>query len=225
MPRRKVISSLSSVELTESESTKKLKTNNLNNHVETIQANSTSSNVSKYFLNAHEMSTTSSTSIADHVLNAQLELNNILEDINFKIPPIAYVYNPLEYAFNPNKNYVQKYCTSTKKILFVGMNPGPFGMCQTGVPFGDPNWVKNWLKIEGIVNKPNLECPTRQITGLDSLKKEVSGDRLWGFFSQLSGEPEVFFKYSFVCNYCPLAFMNDRGLNVTPSDIKNLQVG
>lgn len=164
-------------------------------------------------------------SIADQVLKAQLELNRVLTNINFKIPPIEYIYNPLEYAFNPNENYVRKYCSSTKKFLFVGMNPGPFGMCQTGVPFGDPKWVKEWLKIDGVISQPEIQCPKRLISGFDSLKKEVSGDRLWSYFSELSGEPEIFFKHSFVCNYCPLAFMNTNGANVTPSDIKNIQVG
>lgn len=205
---------------------KKLKTDHSNEGETTMTTTVTTfETVSQYFSNSTSTKSSSTSIVADQVLRAQIELNSTLKGIHFTVAPIAYVYNPLEYAFDSNKYYVQKYCTSTKKILLMGMNPGPFGMCQTGVPFGDPTWVKNWLKIRGVVYKPNIECPIRPITGLDSPKKEISGDRFWSFFAQVSGRPDVFFKNSFVSNYCPLAFMNDRGLNVTPSDIKNMQVG
>ncbi len=46
---------------------------------------------------------------------------------------VEYVYNPLDYAANLHNQYVKKYCDSTRKIMFLGMNPGPFGMVQTGV--------------------------------------------------------------------------------------------
>jgi len=46
---------------------------------------------------------------------------------------VAYVYNPLEYATEPHEAFVRKFLNSTKSVLFLGMNPGPFGMAQNGV--------------------------------------------------------------------------------------------
>ena len=46
---------------------------------------------------------------------------------------VSYVYNPLEYASEPHRDFVRKYGNGKKKILFLGMNPGPFGMAQNGV--------------------------------------------------------------------------------------------
>jgi single-strand selective monofunctional uracil DNA glycosylase len=53
--------------------------------------------------------------------------------------PVEYIYNPLEYAYDVHSNFVHKFCTSTKKILFLGMNPGPWGMSQTGVRYSCRN--------------------------------------------------------------------------------------
>ncbi|KAG5899848.1 hypothetical protein JTB14_012319 [Gonioctena quinquepunctata] len=179
------------------------------------------SDVSKYFPNLPKEP---NISIPEYLLKLQLELNRILRTLNLMTPPVEYIYNPLEYAFGPNEIYISKYCTSTKKILFVGMNPGPFGMCQTGVPFGDPRWVRDWLQIEGVVSKPERECPDRKILGFSSMRREQSGERFWSFFASLCRVPENFFKYSFVCNYCPLALMKANGCNVTPAEIKDIQV-
>lgn len=46
---------------------------------------------------------------------------------------IAAVYNPLEYADELHSHYLAKFLDGPKKIVFIGMNPGPFGMCQTAV--------------------------------------------------------------------------------------------
>ncbi|XP_060520307.1 single-strand selective monofunctional uracil-DNA glycosylase-like isoform X2 [Cylas formicarius] len=101
-----------------------------------------------------------------------------------------------------------------------GLVIGPFGMCQTGVPFGDTYWVKNWLQIDGEVLKPLKECPNRPIFGFQCTRKEQSGDRFWNLFSELCTDPEKFFNCAFVYNYCPLAFMDGTGRNLTPADIK-----
>lgn len=161
---------------------------------------------------------------ADKLLNIHINLNNQLRTLNFINEDIRYSYNPLEYAFELYVDYVRKFCNTTKKILFVGMNPGPFGMCQTGVPFGDPHWVKDWLRIEGDVSVPPVECPERKIYGLASKRKEISGDRFWSFFSGLCGEPEKFFENSFVINFCPLMFMQEGGKNITPTEIRDAEV-
>ncbi len=132
---------------------------------------------------------------------------------------VAYVYNPLEYAAPVYETYLKTYGNSTKKVIFLGMNPGPFGMAQTGVPFGEVASVKNWLALQGKVGRPPKEHPKRPIQGFDCHRNEVSGARLWGLFSQKFKSPARFFKKHFVANYCPLIFMAEGGKNVPPSDL------
>ncbi|KAM8977574.1 single-strand selective monofunctional uracil DNA glycosylase [Pelodytes ibericus] len=159
---------------------------------------------------------------ASSFLQVELELNMKLRELPFQ-DPVKYVYNPLLYAWDPHERYVRTYCQSKKEVLFLGMNPGPFGMAQTGVPFGEVNHVRDWLNIVGQVCKPELEHPKRPIRGFDCTTSEVSGARFWGFFKSLCGQPETFFHHCFVHNHCPLIFMNQTGKNLTPTDLPKAQ--
>lgn len=152
-------------------------------------------------------------------LEIEVELKNFLKNIGYG-KPVAYVYNPLEYAFQIHSEFVHKYCRGRKRILFVGMNPGPFGACQTGVPFGEVNYVKNWFRLENSVQKPKIECPERPVLGLACTRSEISGKRFWGLFERLCQTPENFFKHAFIHNYCPLAFMGRSGINLTPNKLQ-----
>ncbi|XP_077430560.1 single-strand selective monofunctional uracil DNA glycosylase-like [Vanacampus margaritifer] len=155
-------------------------------------------------------------------LKLELELNAHLRGLSFG-EPVRYVYNPLEYAWETHRCYVEKYCQAGQSVLFLGMNPGPFGMAQTGVPFGEVKSVVDWLKITGSVGRPDDEHPKRRISGLACTQSEVSGARFWGFFRKLCGEPEVFFRHCFVHNLCPLIFMSSSGKNLTPPELKSRQ--
>ncbi|XP_069509357.1 single-strand selective monofunctional uracil DNA glycosylase [Ambystoma mexicanum] len=161
-------------------------------------------------------------SVATRFLQVELELNLRLKALSFQ-EPVHYIYNPLEYAWDPHQAYVRKYCQNQKEVLFLGMNPGPFGMAQTGVPFGEVKHVKNWLQISGQIYKPNPEHPKRPIRGMECPQSEVSGARFWGFFKSLCQEPDVFFRSCFVHNHCPLIFMNQTGKNLTPTDLPLVQ--
>ncbi|XP_053172195.1 single-strand-selective monofunctional uracil-DNA glycosylase 1 [Scomber japonicus] len=151
-------------------------------------------------------------------LQAELELNTHLRRLSFS-EPVRYIYNPLEYAWDTHRCYVEKYCQGGQSILFLGMNPGPFGMAQTGVPFGEVKSVVDWLKITGDVGHPEVEHPKRVIKGLACTQSEVSGARFWGFFRKLCGEPAMFFRHCFVHNLCPLIFMSTSGKNLTPPEL------
>jgi single-strand selective monofunctional uracil DNA glycosylase len=105
------------------------------------------------------------------------------------------------------------------------MNPGPFGMAQTGVPFGDVALVRDWLGIQGKVGRPAEEHPARAITGFECPRGEVSGQRLWGFARDTFGTAERFFARFFVANYCPLAFMEASGKNFTPDKLPKDEQG
>lgn len=147
-------------------------------------------------------------------LQVELQLNANLRQLTFG-GPVEYVYNPLEYAWDTHRCYVERYCRGGQRVLFLGMNPGPYGMAQTGVPFGEVKSVVDWLQISGNVGHPPVEHPKRPITGLACTRSEVSGARFWGFFRQLCGEPAVFFRHCFVHNLCPLIFMSATGRNLT----------
>jgi len=132
---------------------------------------------------------------------------------------VAAVYNPLVYAARPYNLYLKLAAANSKKVIFLGMNPGPWGMAQTGVPFGEISAVRDWLGIEAPVDKPKKEHPKRPIEGFSCARSEVSGRRLWGLFSERFGTPENFFQEHFVGNYCPLVFMNSSGANITPDKL------
>ena len=130
--------------------------------------------------------------------------------------PVTHVYNPLQYAWKCHESYLKKYGQGSKEGVFLGMNPGPWGMAQTGVPFGEVAIVRDWLKIDQSVEKPAQEHPAKPVTGLACKRSEVSGRRLWGLFRDRCGTPEAFFERFFVVNYCPLLFLEESGRNRTP---------
>jgi single-strand selective monofunctional uracil DNA glycosylase len=134
-------------------------------------------------------------------------------------PPVTHVYNPIKYAREPYEQYLSRYGRAPKEVVFFGMNPGPWGMAQTGVPFGEVNAVKEWLHIEAPVGKPTKMHPRRPVEGFGCPRSEVSGRRLWGWAKKTFGQPERFFARFFVANYCPLLFIESSGRNRTPNNL------
>ncbi|MCB1226199.1 MAG: single-stranded DNA-binding protein [Verrucomicrobiales bacterium] len=133
--------------------------------------------------------------------------------------PVHTVYNPLDYAWAAHQAFLRRFGTGSKAVVFLGMNPGPFGMAQTGVPFGEVAAVRDWMGLTAPVKRPVPEHPKRPIQGFDCPKSEVSGRRLWGLFAERFGSPEAFFERHFVVNYCPLVFMSETGANITPDKL------
>jgi single-strand selective monofunctional uracil DNA glycosylase len=131
-------------------------------------------------------------------------------------PPVAYVYNPHDYARRAHESYVARYGATRKRVLFLGMNPGPFGMTQTGVPFGEVGFVRDWLGIQAPIGSPARCHPKRPVTGFECHRSEVSGARVWGAISAHWGEPERFFASHYIVSYCPLLFLEASGRNRTP---------
>ncbi|XP_061419353.1 single-strand selective monofunctional uracil DNA glycosylase isoform X1 [Lethenteron reissneri] len=162
------------------------------------------------------------TAFACSFLEVEATLNGVLSRLSFG-DPVRYVYNPTEYAAETHRRFVAAYCRGPKDVLFLGMNPGPFGMSQTGVPFGEVSVVRDWLRITGEVRQPPHVHPKRPVLGLACPKSEVSGARFWGFFRSLCGPPDAFFRRCYVHNYCPLAFLAESGKNVTPPELPAAQ--
>lgn len=133
--------------------------------------------------------------------------------------PVTHVYNPLVYAAAPYGRYLRRFGGSPREVLLVGMNPGPWGMVQTGIPFGEVSVVRDWLKITRRIGKPCREHPKRPVLGLACPRREVSGQRLWGWAQAVYQTPSRFFERFFVVNYCPLCFLEAGGKNRTPDKL------
>lgn len=161
------------------------------------------------------------TQTSDTIIAAAKLLRDTVNEMTFT-NPTAYVYNPLDYAWSAHERYLKLYATGKKRVLMLGMNPGPFGMAQTGVPFGEINAVTDFLNINAknaTVGKPPVEHPKRIVDGFACEKSEVSGRRLWSLFAEKYQTPKAFFKEHFITNYCPLVFMEDSSRNRTPDKL------
>jgi single-strand selective monofunctional uracil DNA glycosylase len=156
--------------------------------------------------------------LAARIRAATRKLCREVADLQFAAP-VTHVYNPLEYARRPHNAYVRRFGANTKKAVFLGMNPGPFGMAQTGIPFGDVSMVRDWMGVRGAVGRPPVEHPKRPIQGFDCARSEVSGTRLWGAIAGHFRTPERFFGSYYIANYCPLIFLEASGRNRTPDKL------
>jgi single-strand selective monofunctional uracil DNA glycosylase len=155
---------------------------------------------------------------SEHLIKAARELSTKVDRLKFG-PPVAHVYNPLTYAWKAHEEYLLRFGNSKKRVVFLGMNPGPFGMVQTGIPFGEIPAVRDWMRIKAQIKKPKNEHANRPIFGFDCERSEISGKRLWNLFADRFGSAEKFFQHHFVVNYCPLAFLEASGCNRTPDKL------
>ena len=145
-------------------------------------------------------------------------LSRELKPLQFGAPAV-WAYRPLEYAWKSHEVYLKRFGQGRKRVVFLGMNPGPYGMVQTGVPFGEIPAVRDWMGICESVGKPEKEHPKRPVDGFDCQRSEVSGRRFWGLFAERFGSAEAFFKEHFVLNFCPLVWMSETGANITPDKL------
>lgn len=152
------------------------------------------------------------------LIKASRRLAEKAQGLRFQAPA-RFVYNPLLYARSNHEAYLKKYATRGVYVFFLGMNPGPWGMAQTGIPFGEVESVRGWLGIRGRVEKPPKEHPRLPVLGFECRRSEVSGRRFWGLMRGRYPTAEGFFRRHFVSNYCPLLFLDAAGRNVTPTGL------
>lgn len=162
-------------------------------------------------------------SIAEGAIAAAERLADAVDALDFA-PPTTHVYNPLRYAWPGHRSYLMQHANSKKKVIFMGMNPGPFGMAQTGVPFGEISLVRDWVGVEETILPPENSHPKRPIEGFACQRSEVSGRRFWGMFSEQYADSADFFADHFVVNYCPLVFMEESGKNRTPDKLPAAEI-
>ncbi len=133
-------------------------------------------------------------------------------------PDVTHVMDPTVYARRSHEAYCSLARPEVEAVL-LGMNPGPWGMAQTGVPFGEVDHVRNFLGIDEPVERPPNEHPKRPVLGFDCPRSEVSGRRLWTWGEERFGTADAFFRTFFVWNWCPLCFMESGGRNRTPDKL------
>lgn len=159
----------------------------------------------------------------EELISAARQLSADMNALSFN-DPVAYTYNPLEYAWAGHEAYIRRFGHGRKDVLYLGMNPGPFGMAQTGVPFGEIAAVTLWMGITASIGCPAATHPKRPIQGFNCPRSEVSGRRLWGLFEEMYGTADNFFSKAYVANYCPLIWMSESGANIPPTQLPREQV-
>ena len=132
------------------------------------------------------------------------------------------VYNPLHYAWEAHQAYLRLAGSGGAKTVLLGMNPGPHGMGQMGIPFAATTMVREVLGIQDIdVEQPQTPHPKRPVIGLEYPKEEVSGTRVWGLLSSHYGTAAEIFSKVFIVNHCPLMlFSGPRAKNITPDKVR-----
>ena len=164
------------------------------------------------------MTTTTGATASKRLIRAAKKLRDEVDTLSFA-EPVTHVYNPLRYAWKAHQAYLSLLGDASPRVLFLGMNPGPWGMAQTGVPFGEIAAARDWMGINVKVDSPPQEHPKRIVEGFNCQRSEVSGRRLWGLFSEHFETPQEFFAEHFVANYCPLVFMEASARNRTPDKL------
>ncbi|MEM7624912.1 MAG: uracil-DNA glycosylase family protein [Planctomycetota bacterium] len=161
------------------------------------------------------------TKTAQQLIDAARELSDAVGVLRFA-EPVTHVYNPLTYAGSLHEQYLARFGRSRKRVVLLGMNPGPWGMAQTGVPFGEVAAVRDWMKLAGNIKPPESQHEKRPVTGLACPRSEVSGRRVWELVRERFDTPDAFANDCgghFVSNYCPLVFMEASGKNRTPDKL------
>lgn len=155
------------------------------------------------------------TKIKKTIEKANSELHLLYKDIPY------FIYNPLEYCLDPFIQYLEK-GGEKRDIVFLGMNPGPFGMMQNGIPFGASNFVNNYLNIEKDFDKQKIEKehPKYKIIGKNIERQEISGTKLWGLIQSFYPDSNTFLENQIVLNYLQLAILDkEKGKNITPDKL------
>ena len=165
----------------------------------------------------HCMDTVEALIVAAQALSARCDLAIKQIEMNSEV---AHATNPLDYAWPHHVQYLEQWGGLGANVLLLGMNPGPWGMAQTGVPFGATDVAQQFLAIQprDLVTPSNAH-PKRPIEGMALERQEVSGSRLWNLMEQHYGTATATFERIFVVNHCPLLLLGERGQNITPNKV------
>jgi single-strand selective monofunctional uracil DNA glycosylase len=145
-------------------------------------------------------------------------LNDELAELTFR-PPVYRVVNPWDYA-KPGRDGFLRKLGDSPRTFFLGMNPGPWGMAQTGVPFGEVGMVRDWMGLHPEVSPPENEHPKRPVEGMACSRREVSGRRFWGLMRDHYGSAADCLAEVAVWPFCPLMWLKESGANLPPNQLR-----
>ena len=162
--------------------------------------------------------------VVEQLIRAATSLRDDVRPLGMKLVSegrIDVCYNPLDYAWDAHEAYLRRMGGSGARTVILGMNPGPHGMGQMGIPFAATSVVRDLLGITGIpVNQPEAADPRRPVVGLEYAREEVSGTRLWGLLAEHYGDAGAIASSVFLVNHCPLMlFSGARATNITPDKV------
>mgnify|MGYP001169323137 FL=1 len=162
--------------------------------------------------------------VVERLIRAATSLRDDVRPLGMKLVSegrIDVCYNPLDYAWDAHVAFLRRMGGSGARTVILGMNPGPHGMGQMGIPFAATSVVRDLLGITGIpVNQPETPDPRRPVVGLEYPREEVSGTRLWGLLAEHYGDAGAIASRVFLVNHCPLMlFSGPRAANITPDKV------
>ena len=133
---------------------------------------------------------------------------------------VTHATNPLDYARQPHQKYLAMIGEYSPDTILLGMNPGPWGMAQCGIPFGATKVATELLGIAEVeVLQPDGMHPKRPVVGLSLERQEVSGTRLWGALAERYCNAKEILSQVFIVNHCPLLLLDEAGRNITPDKL------
>lgn len=136
------------------------------------------------------------------------------------------VVNPGSYGERWHARFRRTYPLRRNPLLFCGLNPGPYGMAQTGVPFTDlkrlraelPRLATELEATGSALVPPGLApAPLRPFL---TRTFESSSVRVYRFLALVRETAEAALRDVVFVNPCPLLFVERRsGENRTPADL------
>jgi single-strand selective monofunctional uracil DNA glycosylase len=136
------------------------------------------------------------------------------------------VLDPGRYGERWHHRFRRCYPVGPRPLLVFGLNPGPYGMAQTGVPFTDlkrlefhlPRLWRELLAAREPVALPGLAPPS--LRPFLTRTFESSSVRVYKFLERAFGSAEQAFRRVAFVNPCPLLFIDRAtGENRTPADL------
>ena len=91
--------------------------------------------------------------VVEHLIHAAASLRDDVGPIGSRLVSEGSVdvcYNPLEYAWDVHEAYLARMGGGGARTVVLGMNPGPHGMGQMGIPFAATSVVRELLGITDI---------------------------------------------------------------------------
>ena len=106
--------------------------------------------------------------VVERLIEAAASLRDDVDPMGIKLVSegrIDVCYNPLSYAWDVHVEYLRKMGGQGARTVMLGMNPGPHGMGQMGIPFSATSiYATCWESLTSQSASPIL----RTIEGLSS---------------------------------------------------------